>query len=96
MRFGNYNKFLSITLALIIALVSALSAAHLNAHQTPDTVSIEDCLALHATALDSAIDEIEYLGSVEPRLTQKIQILAYFPVIGNFFRLKPRGPPVLS
>ncbi len=96
MRFGNSNRFLGISLALLIALVSALSAAHLNAHQTPDTVSIEDCLELHATGLDSAIVELESPHFAEPPFNQVIQVPVYSPVIRNHFRPQPRGPPTYS
>ena len=96
MKFGNNNRFLGIILALLIALVSALSAVHLNAHQTPDTASIEDCLALHTTGLDLAIVEVERPDFVEPPFNQIIQMPVYSPVIRNHFRPQPRGPPTYS
>jgi len=96
MRFGNNNRFLGLSLVLLIALVSALSAAHLNAHQKPDTVSIEDCLALHTTGLDSAIVEFERPDFVEPPFNQIIEIPVYSPVIRNHYLPQPRGPPTDS
>lgn len=87
------NRILSLTLVLIVALVSALSAAHLSAHQTPDSSSFENCLALHATGLDSAFTEPANIHFQLPKPEQRYQLSDYRPTVAPYFRPGPRAPP---
>mgnify|MGYP006921595871 CR=1 FL=1 len=89
------NRLLSLTLVLIVALVSVLSAAHLSAHQTPDSSSFEDCLALHTTGLDSAFTESKPTHFQLPKPQQQYQLADYRPAVAPYFRLGPRAPPVV-
>jgi len=90
------KRALGLALALVVALASALSAAHLSAHHTLDVGSIEDCLSLHTTGLDTAWIEPADATLSLPIAETGYPLTDYRPTAPSHFRPRSRAPPQLS
>ncbi len=90
---SNKTRFLALSLALLLACASALSASHLPAHQSSDSHVEETCLALHTVGLDAADLDSGKGQAASPVTVWRCELAVFQPHIRSFIRPSTRAPP---